>query len=170
MKQKAKEILGVLTLFGLLTYLGRNAYLLEWLARRYFCFVWVPILVLWALNQEVLARWLTAGAFLGLFAGQIAEDLKKILLPAAENPAADSSYWGVGTWFTTVLAAAALGWLHSWILKKAALRKQAKLQKEKEKQEAKAAQGEKNAPKPEPAGEEKQEESPKDEEKSLVEA
>ena len=59
MKKKLREVFGTMLSFGILTYLGQNTYLLEWLAKRYFCFVWVPILLFWILKQEILARWLS---------------------------------------------------------------------------------------------------------------
>lgn len=114
MKKKLKEIFGTISAFGVLIYLGQNTYLLEWLARRYFCFVWVPILLFWLFRQDVLARWLTFGAFSGLFFGQIMEDMKWGLL-GIENQAAHSSYWGVGAWFTIVVVAFGIGILHTWI-------------------------------------------------------
>lgn len=114
MKKKLKEIFRTVITFGVLTYLGQNTYLLEWLARRYFCFIWVPILLFWLFKQDILARWLTFGAFSGLFLGQIMEDTKWYLL-GTENQAAHSSYWGVGIWFTTIIAAFGIGILHTWI-------------------------------------------------------
>lgn len=114
MKKKLLEILRTIAAFGILIYLGQNDYLLEWLARRYFCFVWVPILLLWIFRQEILARWLTFGTFSGLFLGQIAEDMKWYIL-GMNNQAAHSSYWGVGAWFTVIIVAFGIGLLHAWI-------------------------------------------------------
>ena len=114
MKKKLKEVFSTLFTFGILIYLGQNTYLLEWLAKRYFCFVWIPILLFWLFKQDILARWLTFGAFSGLFLGQIMEDLKWHLFGVAYQPA-HSSYWGVGTWFTVLIAAFGIGILHTWI-------------------------------------------------------
>lgn len=114
MKKKLKDIFSAMAAFGALIYLGRNTYLLEWLAERYFCFVWVPVLVLWLFRQEILAGWLTFGAIGGLFLGQIAEDMKWKIL-SADNQAAHSSYWGVGIWFTVVVLAFGIGILHTWL-------------------------------------------------------
>lgn len=114
MKKKLKEVFTTMAMFGILIYLGLNTYLLEWLAERYFCFVWIPIIVLWVFRQEILARWLTFGAFGGLLLGQIAEDMKWELL-GIENQVAHSSYWGVGTWFTMVIIAFGFGILHTWV-------------------------------------------------------
>lgn len=114
MKKKLKEICSAMAAFGILIYLGRNTYLLEWLAERYFCFVWAPVLVLWIVRQEILARWLTVDAIGGLFLGQIAEDMKWKLL-GENNQAAHSSYWGVGIWFAAVLLTLGLGILHTWL-------------------------------------------------------
>ena len=112
--KKLKEVVITASTFGILIYLGQNPYLLEWLARRYFCFVWGPILLFWLFKQEILARWLTFGTFSGLFLGQIIEDVKWQLL-GMENQAAHSSYWGVGVWFTVIIAAFGIGILHTWI-------------------------------------------------------
>ncbi len=131
MKQKAKEILGTLALFAILTYLGRHSYLLEWLARRYFCLIWVPILVLWALGKDTIARWITAGAFLGLFVGQVAEDIKFILL-GSSNPIAHSAYWGVGIWLLTVALCLGAGFVHIWAAEKWAQHKEEKRRKKEE--------------------------------------
>ena len=114
--KKLKEVVITASTFGILIYLGQNPYLLEWLARRYFCFVWVPILLFWLFKQEILARWLTFGTFSGLFLGQIIEDVKWQLL-GMENQAAHSSYWGVGIWFTVIIAAFGIGILHTWFTK-----------------------------------------------------
>jgi len=108
MKKKAKEILLTMTSFGVLIYLGHHTYLLEWLARRYFCFLWAPILIFWVFRQEILAWWLTFGAFGGLFLGQIAEDIKWGLFGRADQ-AAHSSYWGVGIWLLTVVFSLGFG-------------------------------------------------------------
>ena len=117
MKKKLKEILLTMGTFGVLIYLGHHTYLLEWLAQRYFCFLWVPILLLWLFRQEILARWLTFGAFGGLFLGQLAEEIKWDVL-GTHNQAAHSSYWGVGIWFGVVLLSLAAGFLHSRIKKR----------------------------------------------------
>lgn len=114
MKKKIKEILGTMASFGILIYLGHHTYLLEWLAERYFCFLWAPILLLWVFRQEILARWLTFGAFGGLFLGQIAEDMKWGVY-GVENQAAHSSYWGVGIWILTVILFIGLGLFHTWL-------------------------------------------------------
>lgn len=114
MKKKVKEIAGTMASFGVLIYLGHHTYLLEWLSRRWFCFVWVPILILWTFRQEILARWLTFGAFGGMFLGQLAEDLKWEFW-GMENQAAHSSYWGVGILFGILLLALVLGMFHTWI-------------------------------------------------------
>jgi len=114
MKKKAKEILLTMTSFGVLIYLGHHTYLLEWLARRYFCFLWAPILIFWVFRQEILARWLTFGAFGGLFLGQIAEDIKWGLFGRADQ-AAHSSYWGVGIWLLTVVFSLGFGILFTYL-------------------------------------------------------
>ena len=114
MKKKLKEICTTMASFGILIYLGHHTYLLEWLAQRYFLFLWAPILFLWIFRQEILARWLTFGVFGGLFLGQLAEDLKWEVF-GMENQLAHSSYWGVGIWFAAVLLALALGILHTWL-------------------------------------------------------
>lgn len=114
MKKKLKEVFITMASFGILIYLGHHTYLLEWLARRYFCFVWAPILILWIFRQEVLARWLTFGAFGGMFLGQIAEDIKWEVF-GIENQIAHSSYWGVGIWFGVLLLALLFGLLHTSI-------------------------------------------------------
>lgn len=119
MKKKRKEVLLVMASFGVLIYLGHHVYLLEWLAKRYFCFIWAPILLLWIFRQEILARWLTFGAFGGLFLGQITEDLKWGI-HGTDNMAAHSSYWGVGTWILTVILSIGLGILHTWLKNKKA--------------------------------------------------
>ena len=112
MKKKLKEITLTMASFGILIYLGHHTYLLEWLAERYFCFLWVPILLLWIFRQEVLARWLTFGAFGGLFLGQLAEEMKWEVL-GLDNQMAHSSYWGVGLWFCAVVLAFLAGQLHT---------------------------------------------------------
>lgn len=117
MKKKLKEILGTMASFGILIYLGHHTYLLEWLARRYFCFIWAPILILWIFRQEILARWLTFGAFGGMFLGQLAEDIKWEVY-GIDSQIAHSSYWGVGIWFASILLMLAGGILHLWIRKK----------------------------------------------------
>ena len=114
MKKKLKEIFGITISFTVLIFLGQHTYLLEWLADRYFCFIWVPILLLWLFCKEILARWLTIGAFSGLFLGQIAENMKCEVY-GVENQIAHSSYWGVGTWFTVVVVAFGIGILHTWL-------------------------------------------------------
>lgn len=119
MKKKLKEIFTTMAAFGILIYLGHHTYLLEWLAERYFCFLWVPILLLWLFRQEILARWLTVGAFGGLFLGQLAEDIKWEIL-GLDNVAAHSSYWGVGIWFAAVALALIFGILHTWLKRKKA--------------------------------------------------
>lgn len=111
MKKKCREILLTMAAFGVLTYLGHHTYLLEWLAERYFCFIWMPILVLWLFRQDILARWLSLGAFGGLFLGQLAEEVKWSIW-GVENQAAHSSYWGVAIWFGAVLLALAAGLVH----------------------------------------------------------
>lgn len=123
MKKKLKEVLITMSAFGVLIYLGHHTYLLEWLAKRYFCFVWAPVLILWIFRQELLARWLTLGAFGGLFLGQLAEDIKWGVY-GLDNVAAQSSYWGVGIWFATVLLALAAGFGHKALKKKLSARKQ----------------------------------------------
>ena len=117
MKKKLKEILGTMASFGILIYLGHHTYLLEWLARRYFCFIWAPILILWIFRQEILARWLTFGAFGGMFLGQLAEDIKWEVY-GIDSQIAHSSYWGVGIWFASILLMLAGGILHLCIRKK----------------------------------------------------
>ena len=119
MKKKLKEIFTTMAAFGILIYLGLHPYLLEWLAERYFCFVWAPILLLWIFRQEMLARWLTLGAFGGLFLGQLAEDVKWGIY-GTDNMAAHSSYWGVGVWFLTVILCFGFGILHTWLRMKKA--------------------------------------------------
>ena len=117
MKKKLREILITMASFTVLTYLGHHTYLLQWLAERYFCFIWAPILALWLFRQEILARWLTLGAFGGLFFGQLAEDIKWEIY-GLDNMAAHSSYWGVGIWFAAVLLAFAAGMAHKALKKK----------------------------------------------------
>ncbi len=114
MKKKLQEVFLAMAAFAALTYLGRHVYLLEWLARRHFCYIWIPILLLWILRQEILARWLTLGAFGGLLLGQLAEDLKWQIY-SIENNIAHSSYWGVGLWFGTVLLSLLAGLFHTWL-------------------------------------------------------
>lgn len=114
MKKKLKEVMITMASFGVLIYLGHHTYLLEWLARRYFCFVWAPILILWLFRQEVLARYLTFGAFGGMFLGQIAADIKWEVF-GIENQIAHSSYWGVGIWFGVMLLSLLLGLMHTSI-------------------------------------------------------
>lgn len=123
MKKKLKEILIIMSSFAVLIYLGHHTYLLEWLAKRYFCFVWVPIMLLWIFRQELLARWLTFGAFGGLFLGQLAEDIKWGAYGLDHMPA-HSSYWGVGIWFAAVLLALGAGIGHEALKKKISARKQ----------------------------------------------
>ena len=117
MKKKLKEILITMASFAISIYLGHHTYLLKWLAERYFCFIWAPILALWLFRQEILARWLTFGAFGGLFLGQLAEDIKWEIY-GLDNMAAHSSYWGVGIWFAAVLLAFAAGMAHKALKKK----------------------------------------------------
>jgi len=131
MKKKLKEILLTMASFGILIYLGYHTYLLEWLAERWFCFIWAPILLLWLFRQDILARWLTFGAFGGMFLGQIAEDIKWEVL-GIESQIAHSSYWGVGIWFTVVLLSLMLGIFHTWLKNKK--KKEAKLMEEARKQ------------------------------------
>ena len=114
MKKKLKEVFITMASFAVLIYLGHHTYLLEWLAKRWFCFVWAPILLLWLFRQEILARWLTFGAFGGMFLGQIAEDVKWEVL-GLDNQAAHSSYWGVGIWFAVLLLSLGLGILQTWL-------------------------------------------------------
>lgn len=114
MKKKLKEVLTTMASFGVLIYLGHHTYLLEWLARRYFCFLWAPILLFWLFRQEILARWLTFGAFGGLFLGQIAEDMKWGVY-GQQNDAAHSTYWGVGVWLLTVVLSFGFGILFTWL-------------------------------------------------------
>lgn len=114
MKKKLKEVFFTMASFGILIYLGHHAYLLEWLARRYFLFIWAPILLLWFFRQEILARWLTLGAFAGLFLGQLAEDFKWNIYGSNDLPA-HSSYWGVGTWCIIVILTLGIGLLHTWL-------------------------------------------------------
>lgn len=119
MKKKLKEVTLTMASFGILIYLGHHTYLLEWLAERWFCFLWAPILLLWIFRLEILARWLTIGAFGGLFLGQLAEDIKWELYGIDAN-IAHSSYWGVGIWFGAVALTLLLGILHLSIRKKKA--------------------------------------------------
>ncbi|MBQ7129878.1 MAG: hypothetical protein IJO21_02400 [Oscillospiraceae bacterium] len=131
MKKKLKEILLTMASFGILIYLGHHTYLLEWLAERWFCFIWAPIQLLWLFRQDILARWLTFGAFGGMFLGQIAEDIKWEVL-GIESQIVHSSYWGVGIWFTVVLLSLMLGIFHTWLKNKK--KKEAKLMEEARKQ------------------------------------
>lgn len=118
MKIKYREAIGTMAIFAMLIYLGKHSYLLEWLSERYFCFIWIPIFILWIIRKNLLARWLTWGTFGGLLLGQFSEDLKWRLL-GMENQAAHSSYWGVGTWLFIVILSLGLGALHtSWNNKK----------------------------------------------------
>lgn len=121
MKKKLKEVFLTMASFGILIYLGHHTYLLEWLAKRWFCFLWVPILILWIFRQEFLARWLTLGAFGGLFLGQLAEDIKWEIY-GLDNMAAHSSYWGVGIWFAAVAATLLLGIIHLSLKRRKAAR------------------------------------------------
>ena len=114
MKNRFRESFKTMVLFALLIYLGNHSYLLEWLARRYFCFVWIPVFLLHLFRHEILARWITLGALGGMFLGQLAEDMKWYLLDA-ENQVAHSSYWGVGIWFLMVFLSIAIGIFHTWI-------------------------------------------------------
>lgn len=117
MKKKIREVFTTMLSFAILIYLGHHTYLLEWLAERYFCFIWVPILLLWLFRQEIIARWLTVGAFGGLFLGQLAEEIKWELY-GLDNMAAHSSYWGVGIWFAAVALTLVLGILHICLKRK----------------------------------------------------
>lgn len=146
MKKKLKEILITMVSFAIAIYLGHHIYLLQWLAERYFCFVWAPILVLWLFRQEILARWLTFGAFGGLFLGQLAEDIKWEIY-GLDNMAAHSAYWGVGIWFVVVALTLLLGILHLTVKRKKTARKAEKAakapiapRKEKEKTEENTVQ------------------------------
>ena len=121
MKKKIKEVCLTMAAFGILIYLGHHTYLLEWLAQRWFCFLWAPILLLWIFRQEILARWLTVGGFGGLFLGQLAEDIKWELY-GIDAEIAHSSYWGVGIWFGTVALMLLLGILHLTLKRKKAAR------------------------------------------------
>lgn len=114
MKKKIKEILNASMMFASLTYLGQNSYLLEWLANRYFCFIWIPIVFFWIIKQDILARWLTFGTFSGLIVGQIMEDMKWSLYGSDYQPA-HSSYWGVGMWFTIIVITFGFGVIQTWI-------------------------------------------------------
>lgn len=96
MKKRITNVLLILALFGYLIFVGRSDYLLQWLARNNFCYVWVLISLLWLLKLDVCAKWLTAGSILAVFPAQIMEDINGNVMEG--NPAVDSAYWGVGVW------------------------------------------------------------------------
>lgn len=107
MKKRISSIILTLALFGYLIFLGRSDYLLEWLARNNFCYVWGLIVIFWILRLDICAKWLTAGSILAVFPAQIAEDLETLFYNG--SIIADSTYTGVFTWILLVLLSLIVG-------------------------------------------------------------
>lgn len=84
MKTRIKTTLILLAVFLCLFIIGRDPYLIEWLAGQNFLFVWLPIGALALLGKRIWALCITGGCCLGIVAGQLAENLKDLFY--ADNP------------------------------------------------------------------------------------
>lgn len=110
MKARIKTTLILLAAFLCLFIIGRDPYLIEWLAGQHFLFVWLPIAALALLGKRIWALCITGGCCLGIMAGQLAENLKDLFY--ADNPNyGNSTYWGVGVWIFAVILSAVIGFL-----------------------------------------------------------
>lgn len=102
------KIVGIMLLVFICLYIvGRDPYLIGWLANNYFLFIWAPIVLLMLFNQTRCAWCITGGSFLGIAAGQGAENLKNTFFSTASD--ADSLYWGIPVWIAIVVLSVALG-------------------------------------------------------------
>lgn len=75
MKDKYKHIFFELIIFGMIYYLGINAfkgeYLFNWLVHNYkffICMISVPLIIA-LFNQKLLSSFISAGIFIGVFVG-----------------------------------------------------------------------------------------------------
>ena len=102
------KVIGIILLVFLCLYvIGRDPYLIGWLADYYFLFIWVPICLL-LLFKLATCAWCIAGAsFLGIAAGQGAEQLKQLVMKDSEGVA--THYWGIPVWIAVVVLGAVFG-------------------------------------------------------------
>ena len=107
LKIRLKVIGVILVVFLCLYVIGRDPYLIGWLANNYFLFVWVPICILLLFKMSACAWCITGGSFLGIAAGQGAQQLKLLLFKGSADE--NALYWGIPVWIAVVLLAAALG-------------------------------------------------------------
>ena len=107
LKARLKVIGIILLVFLCLYVIGRDPYLIGWLANHYFLFIWAPICLLLLFKVYTCAWCITGGSFLGIAVGQGAEKLKLLIMKDSENAA--GLYWGIPAWIVVVILAAALG-------------------------------------------------------------
>ena len=104
--KKVSPIWGILGIFALLYVVGNNSYLLNWLATRYFFFLWAVIPILWMFKLRSIAWTLTISSIGGIGIGQLAENLKNLLF--LDENYRNSTYWGVPAWFFIVIISTVL--------------------------------------------------------------
>lgn len=100
-------IAGILAFFLSLYIIGKDSYLLGWLAMHQFLFLWVPICIAYARSKKIFAGTLLLGSFFGIPIGQLAENLKVAIY--GNTNYGNTVYWGVPLYFLIILVTVLTG-------------------------------------------------------------
>lgn len=119
-RSRVTAMTAALVVFGGLCALSRTllygVYLFEWTSRELYLYIWIPALILAALNKTAVSYAITLGNLAGVVIGQLLGDLiisqnAKLITP--DTPS-DIEYYltthqGAFIWIITVLAFTAVG-------------------------------------------------------------
>lgn len=108
MKRRIGMCIGVLAIILSLYIIGRESYLLEWLARRWFCLLWLPCVAGLLFGRDKFALSSLVGVLGGIPIGQVAENLKWMFYKNNEN-IGHTMIVGVPVYFAVVLICYAVG-------------------------------------------------------------
>lgn len=108
-RQRLLMMLGIIACLVSLYIVIKYPYLLGWLVRRFFLFLWVPILITWRSQKKTIATTLALGTFFGIPLGQLVENLKSVIYGNTNQ--GNSISWGLPFYLMVILASVIVGLL-----------------------------------------------------------
>lgn len=103
-----KAVIGILLGFVSLYIVAMDNYMIEWLARRWFCLLWVPVIIALLMDKRKFAYTFLIGVLGAMPVGQIAQNIKWMIYDRNE-------FYGhtlviaVPVYFFIVIISAAIG-------------------------------------------------------------
>ena len=108
MNKKICAVFGILAGFIALYIVAMDNYLIEWLARRYFCLLWLPVIIGVLMDKRKFATTFLLGILGAMPVAQLLENAKYLFYDN-NDPYAHSIIIGIPAYFLIVIVCAVIG-------------------------------------------------------------